>query len=379
MSETVLLAGKAAMLLWDEKTRRAIGWVLVAALSPVILLVMFLCSLGSAMKDHNTATVSLCFSDAPVPAEAPEEYRNKIEELRRGFALLEESFAEIGGMFEDEDASIDTLQAKAMFYTLFLETPQADARSFADCFVNYEERTRTVVVEDAEDSGEEGEGSSETDSEESPAEEENGSEDGEETVTTIEETYLVAIPILDLGEIWQRIGTLLGNAIQPEQQDNAENVYVIARYGYLTGSDFEGADVAYIGADGFCSPIGEHWRSVVTSEFGGRRDPITGQRDGHTGIDLAVPLGTPVRAALDGTVRTAHYNSSYGYYVLLDHGDGLSTLYAHCSQLLVSPGQTVSAGDVVALSGSTGRSTGPHLHFEVRKNGEQVNPRSYLP
>ena len=91
---------------------------------------------------------------------------------------------------------------------------------------------------------------------------------------------------------------------------------------------------------------------------------------------LAVETGSTNR----GTVTVSAYNQGgYVYYIIIDHGDGLSTLYGHCSQLLASAGRTVEAGDVVALSGSTGRSTGPHLHFEVRVNGERTNPRSYLP
>ena len=133
------------------------------------------------------------------------------------------------------------------------------------------------------------------------------------------------------------------------------------------------------GADGFCSPVGENWRNIVTSEFGNRIDPITSQRDGHSGIDLAVPTGTSIRAALPGTVTAAKYHYSYGYYVMIAHGNGLATLYAHNSQLLVRAGQTVEAGDVISLSGSTGRVTGPHLHFEVRINGSRTNPRGYLP
>ena len=125
--------------------------------------------------------------------------------------------------------------------------------------------------------------------------------------------------------------------------------------------------------------MGENWRNIVTSEFGYRRDPFTGQTKGHSGMDLAVPTGTSIRAALPGTVTISQYSSSYGYYVMIDHGGGLSTLYAHNSKLLVTVGQTVNAGDIVSLSGSTGRSTGPHLHFEVRVNGERTNPRSYLP
>ena len=114
--------------------------------------------------------------------------------------------------------------------------------------------------------------------------------------------------------------------------------------------------------------------------FAGADVPFTGRTKGHGGMDLAVPTGTPLRAALPGTVTVSTYNQGgYGYYVCIDHGGGLVTLYGHCSQLIARVGRTVQAGDVIALSGSTGRSTGPHLHFEVRVNGQRTNPRSYLP
>lgn len=99
----------------------------------------------------------------------------------------------------------------------------------------------------------------------------------------------------------------------------------------------------------------------------------------HGGIDFPVSSGSNVYAAADGTViLVKHLTYSYGYYVMIDHGDGLSTLYAHNSQILVSTGQQVSRGQVIAYSGSTGNSTGPHCHFEVRVNGSQVNPFNYL-
>ncbi|WP_437439568.1 M23 family metallopeptidase [Enterocloster citroniae] len=119
---------------------------------------------------------------------------------------------------------------------------------------------------------------------------------------------------------------------------------------------------------------------MVTSEFGGRTDPITGAWSGHSGLDLGASKGTPIRAAAAGTVQTVSYGSTgYGYYLTIDHGGGMVTLYGHCSDLLVTQGQTVKAGEIVAKVGSTGRSTGNHLHFEVRINGTAQNPRSYLP
>jgi murein DD-endopeptidase MepM/ murein hydrolase activator NlpD len=98
----------------------------------------------------------------------------------------------------------------------------------------------------------------------------------------------------------------------------------------------------------------------------------------HEGIDIAVGEGTPVRAAAAGTVIYAGWMGGYGNLVVVDHGNGLSTAYAHNSSLAASVGQSVAAGEVVSYSGNTGNSTGPHVHFEVRVNGSAVDPLSYL-
>jgi murein DD-endopeptidase MepM/ murein hydrolase activator NlpD len=118
---------------------------------------------------------------------------------------------------------------------------------------------------------------------------------------------------------------------------------------------------------------------TLTSPFG-ERDHVMGGGGAqfHAGIDLAVPIGTPVRAAQEGIVVFAGYNGAYGKVVKLDHLNGYSTLYAHNSRLLVHVGQTVKAGQVICLSGNTGRSTGPHLHFEVHKDGWPVDPLPHL-
>ncbi len=351
MANPALIAKAAAIILTDEKARKAVGWTLVAILSPLILLIAFLCALGSGATEHNITAVELCFYDTiGIPAETPEEYRLCIEAMRASFAQLDIAIAAINENTEEE-TSLDDIRVKAIFYALYFGAgSHGDAQSFADCFVTWEERIRTVLVK--------------------------SSDPPEET----EETYSAAIPIEDLGTVWQNIAAM-GVTPTAEQRSNADSIYNLIRYGAAGGgSGFAGSDVPFIGADGFCSPIGENWRNVVTSEFGNRRDPFTGERRGHTGMDLAVPTGTSVRAALPGTVTVSTYNQGgYGYYVMIDHGNGLSTLYGHNSQLLARVGQTVEAGDVIALSGSTGRSTGPHLHFEVRVNGERTNPRSYLP
>ena len=116
----------------------------------------------------------------------------------------------------------------------------------------------------------------------------------------------------------------------------------------------------------------------ITSDFGWRIHPIYGTSRLHAGTDFGVDEGTPVHAADGGVVVEAGWISGYGYTVIIDHGNGMSTLYAHNSDVAVSPGQTVSKGQVVSYSGNTGGSTGPHLHFEVRINGEPTDPMGYL-
>ena len=117
---------------------------------------------------------------------------------------------------------------------------------------------------------------------------------------------------------------------------------------------------------------------TLSSGFGGRSSPGGVGTTYHEGIDIAVPEGTPIRAAKGGTVISASYNGGYGNYTCIDHGDALSTCYGHQSQLGVSTGQSVDQGQVIGYSGNTGASTGPHLHFEVRINGVAQDPMGYL-
>jgi murein DD-endopeptidase MepM/ murein hydrolase activator NlpD len=116
----------------------------------------------------------------------------------------------------------------------------------------------------------------------------------------------------------------------------------------------------------------------IGSGFGMRTDPFTGEYTMHTGIDFAAPVGTPIFAAAGGVVGSAEQHPQFGNTVTIDHGNGLSTLYAHASRLIVKVGDIVRKGEQIALVGTTGRSTGPHLHFEVHVNGSAVNPAKYL-
>ena len=116
----------------------------------------------------------------------------------------------------------------------------------------------------------------------------------------------------------------------------------------------------------------------ITSRFGPRKAPTKGASTYHKGVDYATPTGTTIVASCGGVVTKAGWASGYGYVVMIQHSDGRQTRYGHLSKVLVSAGQTVSQGQKIALSGNTGVSTGPHLHFEILIGGRQVNPLDYL-
>ena len=126
----------------------------------------------------------------------------------------------------------------------------------------------------------------------------------------------------------------------------------------------------------FSWPITASWR--LTSRFGRRADPFTGVASNHSGIDMACPTGTPIKAAMSGSVVVAGYSNIYGNYVIVKHIDGYQTLYGHMSKITTKKGQYVAQGEQIGLVGSTGYSTGPHLHFSVYKNGKLVDPLTVL-
>jgi len=139
----------------------------------------------------------------------------------------------------------------------------------------------------------------------------------------------------------------------------------------------EGSNQGYTGnpsSGGFLWPTA----GKITSSYGWRTHPIYKVRKFHTGIDIGAPSGQSIKAAADGLVIYSGWVNGYGNTLIIDHGNGITTLYGHTSKLLVGKGKVVKAGDVVAKVGSTGNSTGPHLHFEVRKNGVPINPMDWL-
>ena len=207
-----LLLARAAAVLTDEDTRKTVGWIVVAVLSPIIMIIAFLCALASGAATHNISAAELCFYGGEPPADTPEEYRTYIEDMRASFDLLDGFITTVNGKTEEEK-SLDEIRVKAFFYALYFGEDSPSRRNhqrFVDCFITYEERTRMVPIE--------------------------GSDPPAET----EETYTVAVPIEDLETIWRNIATAMGMEPSAEQKQNAGSVYSLIRYGYTAGADSGG-------------------------------------------------------------------------------------------------------------------------------------------
>ena len=212
------VAKAAAMLLTNEKTRKGLGWILVAIFSPVILLIALLCSLGSGGAEHNNYSVEACFYGAEFSAEVPAEFRYHIEEMRSAFSLLDSAVSSANGQM-DSGNSLDPIRVKAVFYALCFgdDAPSTRAaNSFVECFYTTETRTRTVEVT---------------------------LEDG--TTSTEEEEYTVAVPV-SLSQAYANLEAHLGRAITEDDKSNIDHIYTMIA-GAVGGGSYSGE---YLRGDG---------------------------------------------------------------------------------------------------------------------------------
>ena len=194
----------------------------------------------------------------------------------------------------------------------------------------------------------------------------NTMEEAEEIVSTLKEQYSEIEPDLVINQIYlDNVDEVNEETIKLAKQELTDSLQEeLEEKQEIDSRTVNGIYLAVVPVTG-----------RITSRFGA----VESIRDHtHKGIDIAATRGTPILAAASGTVTFAGWSSGYGYLVKIDHGSGVETYYGHCSKLYVSAGSTVEAGDKIAAVGSTGNSTGNHLHFEIRLNGEQVNPQKYV-
>ena len=231
--DPVTVAKIAAAALSDEKVRKGLGWILVAILSPLILLIAVICSFASGGADHNNATVEACFYGASFSAEVPAEFRSYVSEMQSAFSSLDSAVASVNGQMED--GSLDSVRVKAIFYALCFgaDIPAtATANNVVGCFYTTEIRTRMVQVE---------------------------KEDG--TITEEEEEYTVAVPV-SLERAYANLAGLLGYAVTADHRTNADHIYTMI--------------AGVVGGDGSYS--GEYERGTAYSvalDISGFTDPAT--------------------------------------------------------------------------------------------------------
>jgi len=151
---------------------------------------------------------------------------------------------------------------------------------------------------------------------------------------------------------------------------------VYEKYIFFISDRFHSIERAYFLTILFKYPLEKIW---LTSSFGERKDPFTGHPVFHNGIDLGAPMGTPVYSACHGVISETGYNELYGYYIIINHAGGYQTLYGHLSEILVETNKNVQSGIIIGRVGKSGKSTGPHLHFEIRKKGYPTDPVPLLP
>ncbi|MBI2339785.1 MAG: M23 family metallopeptidase [Deltaproteobacteria bacterium] len=196
-----------------------------------------------------------------------------------------------------------------------------------------------------------------------------------ETELTFQTPKTEELPKVDvnLGDWLERGGQVTLSAIKGkmgELGDRLENLNARIEEFYTLNQD----KIRFVSAVPSLMPV-EGW---ITSDFGGRRSPYGRGYQMHYGLDIASPTGSPVRAPADGEVIFAEAHAGYGRMILIDHGYGVTTLYGHASQLFVKEGDKIKRGDIIAAVGSTGSSTGPHLHYEVHVDGIPTDPLNYI-
>lgn len=354
-------------VLTSEKGRKGLLTILGIIFSPVILCLVLVTGSADGASEHNNHMIEVVFFNEPISESVPAEFRTFIENYQNAFDKIDEEIS----AHSDVEGTFDEAMLKVILYVAYLEQPNNEPlnslnyKSYIESFIAVSEETiETEITND----------------------------DGEKEIveTTIETKKVVS----DTGTMLQKASTFLKIDLT-SKQEMVNEIYqkVVTGSGVeldeytplfsLLADAFEKSESEKFVGGKFGSPFQDDWHDDVTSEFGTRSPIILGDgtvtSSAHTGLDMGKPFGTPILAVADGTVvAVQHTNIGLGIYCVIDHGGGIFTAYGHTSRVLVSEGEKVKKGDTVAEVGSTGYSTGNHLHLEVIEHKKSVNPRKYL-
>ncbi len=337
--------------------RKVLMTTFIIAVSPLILIILMIVSIADGTSKHNNHLIETLFHDAQVSDSTPKEYQLVIEKYKNLFDEIDKQIS----LLENVRGSFDNTLIKSILLTYFINNKDFNYLISIDNYLS-----NFYELENVEETNDEG----------------------------ITEEVIYKVVILDTNRLLNNASTFLDFDLL-EKQIQVSEIYNVA----LTGSSqdieqyipmsallkdlyIESENTPYIGGI-FSSPFEDDWRKHVSSEFGARTPIIlpdgTNTGDYHTGIDMARPLGTSLLSIGNGkVVAVRHTNIGLGLFVVIDHGGGVFSVYGHMARIYVKENQILNVGDKIGEVGSTGYSTGPHLHLEIIKDRNYVNPRKYL-
>ncbi|WP_166083170.1 M23 family metallopeptidase [Erysipelothrix anatis] len=346
--------------LTSKSGRKTLSKMLLVAMSPLLLVLLIVSGGADGAAQHNNHLVDVLFNQREVSSSVPVEYQEFIQNYKIVFVRVDDEVISLQNIQGLPDTTLmksillaSSLDNESNTFLLDLDT--------SEYVKNFYEEVE-IELDDNQDE------------QDSPTK-------SQKMITDIEMILSNTSKFL--------------NVDMHTKKDVMYEIYYVALTGrnkpldgyvpmetLLKDAYIESEKTNYIGGE-FGSPFEDDWRDDVTSEFG-PRDPITlpdGTKTGdmHRGIDFGKPLGTPISSVADGKVVAVQYTDvGLGFFVVIDHGGGVFTVYGHNSRILVAQGNDVKKGQIIAEVGSTGASTGAHLHFEVIFNKQHVNPRVYL-
>ncbi len=348
-------------IIQSEQGRKVLKNTLLVLLSPLILVIIFLVSGADGASKHNHHLMDVAFLGKEMSSSTPVEYAEYVNTLINAFDKVEHEI----NTLEVTDGQLDPIFIKSVLFVAYVDDSvpinlnALNVQDFVSCFYTLEVLDNEIENQD------------------------------EET-----EPLTIIRPIVSTHEMLQNASNYL-NINLLDKQELFYEIYRVALTGVNRDLDeyvalsvlledvyTASAQTSYIGGE-FGSPFKEGWRQYVTSEFG-PRDPITlpdGSKTGdfHNGIDFGSPTGTPIQALGNGKVVLVRYtNIGLGFYCVIDHGGGIFSVYGHLSRIHVNENQEIITGQIIGDVGSTGYSTGPHLHLEIIRDWKNVNPRNYL-
>ena len=354
-----------AQLCLSKQGRKLLATTLLIILSPIILAFILVLSLAEGTQQHNNHMIDASFNDAPIGTNTPVEFVKFIENYQYAFEKIDN---EVDLVKSEVNGFIDNNFIKAILYVSYIDQNSNNAirnidyKKFVEAFIR-EEVTEVIAPDTPEDSE-------------------------IEYITT-------KFVIIDRLTCLSNVVAITGIPIDSSKDDIIIEIYSRVNFGMdgdfdeyrpiiqmLQQAMIDSALTPFIGGV-FTSPFADGFEDDVTSEFG-KRTPVT-LPDGtvitqtHTGLDIGKPASTQILAVASGkVVLVCNMEIGFGLHTVIDHGGNVFSIYAHTSRLLVTEGQEVNQGDVIAEVGSTGYSTGNHLHLEVLEDGKSVNPRNYL-